>query len=155
MHLHDGNYAARQQSLRALAELAALDEAAWHKFLDEQAPDDGVSGHLALLLRHEVERFAAEQNIDLSRGSSGYWLLEFYDPDAEPGEGFRGAVVIWGMDANDAVDLAVLFEAHPGGEVRARQIPRQKVPDQGWRERVLSASELHELGDISSPYYDA
>ena len=152
MQLHDGNHAARQQSLRALAELAALDEAAWFKFLDKQSPDDGVSGYLALLLRHEVERFALNNGIDLTRGSSGYWLLEFYDPAAAPGEGFRGATIIWGVDADDAVDLALLFEAHPGGEARARQIPRQKVPDQGWRERVLSAAELRELGDLTAPY---
>jgi len=152
MQLHDACHVARQQGLRDLAELAAMDEARWFKFLDEQAQGEGVNAAWAIRLRYDVELFAAEQNIDLSRGSSGFWLLEFYDPGAGPGAGFRGATIVWGMDAADAEDLARVFEAHPGGEARARQIPRQNVPGQEWRERVLSVEELRELGDVTSKH---
>lgn len=154
MQLHDASHAARQRSLRSLAELAALDEAGWFKYLDAEGQGDDVNSAWAIKLRYDVERFAAENNIDITRGSSGYWLLTFYDPGAEPGDAFLAATIIWGKDRNDAIELARTWDAHPGGEVNARQIPRRKVPGEDWRQRLLSAEELRELGDITN-HYDA
>jgi hypothetical protein len=103
-------------------------------------------------MREDMRRLAAEQNISMDRGLSGWFLLSFTDPDAEPADRFLGACVTWAMDAKDAVDMACAIDVHPGGEAHARQLPRRAVPDETWCDRLLDAEELAELGYLTIQY---
>jgi len=150
MLTHNTNDADRVQSLRALTELAALDEAHALKFVFGQLDAGAMTEDEVTQLCGEVDKFAARKGIDLTRGLSKFWLVETRDPVA----GLSGAVVV-GDDVDDAVKAARALGVHPGSAARARQIPRRQVPDETWRERLLSAAELRELSDVANPRYDA
>jgi len=152
MQTYDG--AGYQPDFRVLAELAALDGAKWDGLVFDLADSGALTPHEASYLRRDVESFALNNGIDLSRGHSEFWLLEFFDPGAAQGEGFRGATIVVGSDPEDAEEIARRWDAHPGGVVVARQIPRRVLPGEEWRQRLLSAAELRELGDITN-HHDA
>jgi hypothetical protein len=149
MQFHDASGVESPHSLCALTELVAMDEAAALKLVFGQMRAGALTEDEATRLCGAVDKYAAENNIDLTRGASKFWLVEFHDT----GAGLSGAIVP-GDDATDAVEAALGLGAHLGGEACARQIPRRALPDEEWRERLLSAAELRQLAGVIH-HYDA
>jgi hypothetical protein len=71
------------QMVRILTELAALDELAPLKILEEQRQAGVLSRDQVIELREDMQRLAAMENIDLGRGHSGWFHLTFIDLDGD------------------------------------------------------------------------
>src|SRR5690349_16713707 len=102
----------REQPIRELAELVAADEAQALRFVFAKVDAGELTEEEGGQLCEEVEAFAARHNIDLSRGLSCQWLVEF-----PARAGLAGAIV----SANDAADAeveAIAFSTAPATRVR-------------------------------------
>ena len=70
-----------------------------------------------------------------------WWWASFADSKLAKGSQFLGALVLEAKDEFDALRLIRAHGSNPGGEVIYGQLPDDKVPGPGYRDRLLTATE--------------
>lgn len=73
-----------------------------------------------------------------------WWWLSFADPGKPTGEQFLGVIIVLAGGIGEATQKLWDMGINPGGEVRAYPIPEEHVPDEQYRNKLLSREELEE-----------
>lgn len=78
----------------------------------------------------------------VTREGLGWWWLSFADAGKPKGQQFLGACVVRGTDMLGAIQNAWDMAINPGGEaLGSGPIPAHLLPDECWRNRLLSKNE--------------
>jgi hypothetical protein len=83
---------------------------------------------------------------------TGWWWLSFADGNRPVGQQFLGAALVQADDFITATTVAHVKGCNPGGEVLAFPVPPDDgPPPTGYRNRLLSRSELEAMQAIWTP----
>lgn len=77
-----------------------------------------------------------------------WWWVSFADPNLPEGEQFLGVIIIMGGGIGEITQKAFAMGINPGGEVKAIPIPDEHVPDERFRNKLLSKQDLIDGGLI-------
>lgn len=117
--------------LRARKKLATTDEERAALAIEEEALRDRGIDEL-------MEK-------DMSKPES-WWWLSFADPNKDPGEQFLGVIITTGGGIGEITQKLWLMGINPGGEVQAYPLPDDHIPDEQYRNKLLSKDDLEEAG---------
>lgn len=70
-----------------------------------------------------------------------WWWLSFADQTRPKGNQFLGVVIIEAITLDQAITQSHLRGLNPGGEILSFQIPYDRIPDEQFRNRLLSREE--------------
>jgi hypothetical protein len=77
---------------------------------------------------------------------TGWFYLSFAGPiDGDERDVFRGGVIVPGHEIIGATCTAHMLKINPGGQVIGMPIPEGFLPDEKYRERLLSKTDIQEF----------
>lgn len=137
--------------LAAAHQITDVDCRRWAKWNDlrrRQALATTAAERAALALEEDALRDQGAQEIldkDLSRKEQWHWL-SFVSNEGE--NRFLGVCVVLAGGIGEATEKAWAMGINPGGQVACFTLSEGQVPDEQYRNRLLSSEELEEAGLI-------
>lgn len=75
-----------------------------------------------------------------------WWWLSFADGSLPEGQQFLGVAIMQGYTIEAVITESHLSGINPGGEIQYVQIPEEHIPEEQYRNRLLTGKELSEAG---------